>query len=284
MQTPRGAVGILVACWLWGAGTAAAQQRPLVTEDPETVGAGFVLVEGGLEYAIDQVFPASGLKGHVLRVPVAGVSIGVSSIAEIQIDGGVFDRLVIKERFDAPLASLARIEGDRTSDVSDVVIATKVRILGEAAGRPAVAFRFAAKLPTASNESGLGLDTTDVYLTAIAGKTVESVRVVGNVGVGILQDPTAIARQNDVLTYGVSVARAVAQGTEIVGEIAGRLHTASHQAPAGTETRAVMRLGGRYTAGAGRIDAAVLLGMTSRDPAFGLTVGFTYVFAAFRVP
>lgn len=284
MRRPWYVAGLLWAWWVWTPSSAAAQQRPLVTEDPETVGAGVVLVEAGIDYAIDQLYPAAGLKGSLLRLPVVGVSVGVSSIAEIQLDGGLFDRLAIKDRFEAPLSSFARIDGDRTSDVGDFVLATKVRVAGETARRPALAFRFAAKLPTASNESGLGLDTTDLHLTALAGKTVQAVRVVGNLGLGILQDPTTPARQNDVLLYGVSVARAVAVGTEIVGEINGRVHTASHPAPAGTETRAVMRLGGRYTAGAGRVDAALLVGMTTRDPAFGITVGFTYVFSAFRVP
>ena len=31
-----------------------AQQRPLATEDPETVGAGRILIEGGVDYAHDQ--------------------------------------------------------------------------------------------------------------------------------------------------------------------------------------------------------------------------------------
>ena len=57
------------------------------------------------------------------------------------------------------------------------------------------------------------------------GKTVQSIRFVGNVGLGILADPTRGDRQNDVLTYGVSIARAVRQGLEVVGEINGRLDT-----------------------------------------------------------
>ena len=40
-----------------------AQQRPLITEDPETIGAGRVLVEAGVDYARDAEFPASGLEG-----------------------------------------------------------------------------------------------------------------------------------------------------------------------------------------------------------------------------
>ena len=37
-----------------------AQQRPLVTEDPETIGAGRLLIEGGIDYAHNQEYPLSG--------------------------------------------------------------------------------------------------------------------------------------------------------------------------------------------------------------------------------
>ena len=83
---------------------AAAQQRPLVTEDPETVGAGRILVEAGLDYARDQVYPVSGLTGNLWRMPTIGASIGVSSIAEVQIDGGFYDRLSVTGRKAAPLS------------------------------------------------------------------------------------------------------------------------------------------------------------------------------------
>ena len=72
-----------------------AQQRPLVTEDPETIGAGRILLEGGLDYAHDADYPASGLEGNLLRALVVGVSVGLSSIAEVQIDGGFHNRLDI---------------------------------------------------------------------------------------------------------------------------------------------------------------------------------------------
>ena len=138
--------------------------------------------------------------------------------------------------------------GDTTSDVEDIVVATKVRLLSETAGRPAIGVRFATKLPNASNENGIGLDTTDFYATLLIGKTVQSVRLVGNAGLGILGDPTRGDRQGDVLQYGFSVARAVRQGVEIVGEINGRLQPQEDEtAPPGTDTRAAMRVGGRFT-------------------------------------
>ena len=218
------------------AGRAAAQQRPLVTEDPETIGAGRILIEGGIEYDNDAVYPASGLRGDLLRLPLVGISIGISSIAEIQIDQASFSRLSITERSRAPLSDLVTATGSSTTDAEDLIIGTKVRIAPETSSRPAFAFRFATKLPNAGNESGLGLDTTDFFATVIAGKTAQSVRIVGNIGLGILGDPTNGNRQNDVLLYGVSFARALTNAAEIVGEVNGRANTRGNGPLPGTET------------------------------------------------
>jgi hypothetical protein len=262
-----------------------AQQRPLVTEDPEPVGAGRVLIEGGLDFAHNQHYPVSGLEGNLLRLPTIGISVGISSIAELQIDGGLYDRLNISKRDPlAPLASLLTVTGNSTHDVSDVVVATKIRVLAETAARPALGIRFATKLPNASNERGLGLDTTDFHVTLLGAKTVQSIRVVGNFGVGILADPTVGDRQNDVIDYGLSFARAMTQEAELVGELNGRWSTRSGVAFPGTESRGILKLGGRYTRGPVRLDAGVFLGLTSIDPTIGFTTGFTYVFNAFTLP
>jgi len=262
-----------------------AQQRPLVTEDPETVGAGRVLLEAGLDYSRDVTFPASGLNGNLLRFPLIGFSVGLSSIAELQIDGGLYNRLSIAERRPAPLAFMAvDAAGATTRDVEDIVVATKIRIVPEGVARPSVGVRFATKLPNASNESGLGLDTTDFHANLLVAKTVQSVRVVGNVGLGILGDPTRGDRQNDVLNYGLSFARALTTGTEVVGEVNGRADVRSGVPPVGTESRGVLRFGARYTQNLVRFDGGIIVGLTARDPAFGITVGLTYVFNAFRVP
>ncbi len=277
------AAGVLVLA-LGGATAARAQQRPLVTADPETIGAGQVLIETGFDWGSDQLFPASGLQGNLLRFPLIGVSVGLSSIAEVEIDGGPYNRLAIKSRRDAPLSHMVTATGDTSSSVDDIIVATKVRLAPEAEGRPSLGIRFATKLPNASNESGIGLDTTDFFASALLGKTVESVRFVGNIGLGILGDPTRGDRQNDVLTYGVSVARAMTDKVELVGEVNGRVSTRSGTPPPGTETRGAVRVGTRYTAGAVRFDGGVIIGTTVRDPAFGILGGFTYVFDAFRVP
>ena len=263
---------------------AAAQQRPLVTEDPETIGAGRLLIEGGIDAARNQQYPVSGLEGNLWRLAKIGISVGLSSIAELQIDGGLHDRLSIAERNAAPLSAVVTATGTTTTDVEDVVVATKIRLLAETASRPAFGLRFATKLPNASNESGLGLDTTDFYASLLGAKTVQSIRVVGNLGVGILSDPIVGNRQNDVLTYGMSFARAMTQAAEVVGELNGRVSTRRGDAFPGTESRGLLRLGGRFTHGPVRFDAGVFFGMTTVDPTIGFTTGFTYVFNAFTIP
>lgn len=263
-----------------------AQSRPLVTEDPETVPPGNILLEAGLDFGQDAFYPASGLRGNLWRVGTFGVSIGVSSIAEIQLDGGLRNVLTIKSQdLSAPLSGMVDLSSaaDSTSDVEDLAIGAKVRFVSETANRPAVAIRFWTRLPNAGNESGLGLDTTDFHFGLALAKTVQSVRVVGNFGFGILGDATRGDRQNDVLDYGFSVARAVRQGVEVVGELNGRLNTRSGVPPIATDSRAVMRVGARVTRGPVRADAALLIGVTEEDPTWGFSTGVTWVFKAFDV-
>jgi hypothetical protein len=269
------------------AARAEAQQRPLVTEDPEVIGAGRMLLEGGADFERDVLSTVSGLRGDRISVPTFGVSVGLSSIAEVQLDWGVHQRLNITERrADAPLAHLVTATGDTTSDVEDLVMATKIRLFGETAtGRPAMGLRFATKLPNASNEAGLGTDMTDFFASLLVAKTIQSIRVVGNGGVAILGDPVSDEPgQHDLLTFGLSVARALTTAAELVGEVNGRLNLGSDDPAPGGENRAVLRLGGRYTRSTVRVDAGVLFGMTPRDPQFGFTVGATWVFNAFQVP
>ncbi|HEY7790835.1 MAG TPA: transporter [Vicinamibacterales bacterium] len=261
-----------------------AQQRPLVTEDPAVIGGGQVLVQGGFDWLHSQPYPVSGLKGNLIAVPTLGIFVGLSSIAELEFYGAPYQRLAITSRQSAPLSNLLTAQGDTTSDVQDLVVGTKVRILSETSGRPALGIRFATKLPNASNESGLGLNTTDFLGTLLIGKTIESVRVVGNIGGGILGDPTVGYRQNDVILYGVSFARAITAQIDMVGEINGRANTRAKGALPGTDSQSELRFGGRYTRGPMRLDAGVLFGMTSQDPSIGLTAGVTYVFNAFKLP
>jgi len=264
--------------------TAHAQSRPLATEDPETVPAGHLLVEAGYDLLGSSVFPASGLEGTLHRIGTFGFSVGVSPIAEIQLDGGLVNRLAIASRDPgAPLASMLEVPGDSTTDVEDVRIGAKVRFLNETEGRPAMAVRFSTRLPNAGNESGLGLDTTDFHFGFAVAKTVQSLRVAGTFGFGILPDPVRGDSQNDVIELGASVARAVTPTVEIVGELNGRVSTRAGTPPVGTESRGMFRFGSRFTHGPVRFDGALVVGLTDYDPSWGITTGVTWVFKAFSV-
>jgi hypothetical protein len=260
-------------------GVADAQQRPLVTEDPETIGAERVLVEAGVEFGKDQVNEAYGLTGDVTRVATFGVSIGLGPSAEVQIDGGPVQRLRVSERTaGAPLFNTTPVAvGGETTGLEDFVVATKIRFAPETDGRPAVGARFGVKLPTADPEKGIGLGTTDFFVTFLAAKTVQSVRTVANVGWIVLGNPTDGQDPASTLGFGASIARAVTNEFEVVGELNGRLTPFEKIVPAGLESRAVFRLAGRFTYAMLRLDAGFLAGITKRDPSFGITAGATYV-------
>jgi hypothetical protein len=91
------------------------------------------------------------------------------------------------------------------------------------------------------------------------------------------------AAQDDLLSYSLSVARAISPTTEIVGEFLGRANFANIVTP-GAEDRGLLRFGARYTVSGVRVDAGVLLGLTPRDPEVGFTAGLTWVFNAFKIP
>lgn len=269
---------------LGSASHAVAQQRPLVTEDPATVGAGQVLVEMGVDWARAITFPISGLRGDLTSAPTIGVSVGVGPIAEIQVDGSPYRQLRITERRQAPLTAVLSVDGNQTSAVDDVIIATKLRFLNEGPRRPAIGIRFATRLPNASNESGLGHDTTDFFVSFLMGKSVARVRWVANAGVAIVGDPIVAARQEDLLTFGMSLVGRVGLGIDVVGEYNGRMNLAASSPVPGTENRGVARGGLRFTRGALRLDAAAMIGATTNDLDIGATTGFTWTFRAFSMP
>ena len=266
------------------AAPAAGQQRPLLTEDPESIGSGMMLLEGGFEYTWEQPYPVSGLRGHRLRAPMLGVSFGVSSIAEVQIDGISYQRLSVLERGRGPLSALVNVTGDAAQDMEDLVVGTKVRLIPETDVSPSFALRFATRLPNAGNESGLGVDSMAFFNTLLVGKSIGPARILANVGLGILSDPLRGDRQNDVVMYGVSVARALNPFTEVVAEVNGHANTRRGTPPPGTDTSGHLRAGVRYRLGPLRIDGAVISGLTSRDGKFGVTAGLTWIFPGLPVP
>jgi hypothetical protein len=275
----RVADGCVLACaWILAVAAAHAQQRPLVTEDPQPIGAGRWMIEAGGDWVSDRSYPASGLTGDLLRLPLVGVSVGLGSIGELQIDGGFFNRLAVTSREGAPLAGDLDFTGDTAHDVEDFVVATKVRVSPERPRWPALGVRFGTRLPNANSGSGLGLDTLDFLASLLAGKTVRALRLAGNVGLGILGDPLHPGSQNDVVTGGASIVGALTDRVGFVSEVEGRVHVRHREATPGTGSRGAVRAGLRYRLGEGCLDVAAILGLTSSDGDWGVTAGYSRVF------
>lgn len=270
----------LAAAWLYAGALACAQQRPLTTEDPEVIGDGHLLIEAGVETGSNAWYPLSGLRGDRFAVPV-GLCLGLGRYAELQVDTG-YHWLGIDSREDAPLAFRVPTDITRTSDIMDVTVATKLRIFAEGRHRPSLGVRFATRLPNASNESGLGLDTTDFYFSILSGKTIGSFRIVGNAGIGILGNPLIATIQSDAFRGGLSVAHALTRTIDVVGEITGQSVWFATVPPPGAEPLGEVRTGVRYTRGQFRFDGGMLFGFTERSPDIGVVGGLTMVKRAFN--
>ncbi|MEJ2152322.1 MAG: hypothetical protein P8Y29_05090, partial [Gemmatimonadota bacterium] len=188
--------------------------------------------------------------------------------------------LFVDSATEAPLSDDVDFTGDTTTDIEDPVIATKILLQHETRHSPAIGFRVATRLPSASNESGLGNDTIDWFLTLLAGKTLGRTRIVANLGAAVLSIPTQPARQNDALTLALSITQRATPTVDIVAEAGGRLDVKG-QTPLGTEERGEVRIGARYHADSMRLDAGTIIGLGADDPEFGLTFGVTYTFDAF---
>jgi len=269
----------LLFVWLTDS-QALAQQRPLLTEDPDPVGEGKMLIEAGIDHTWTQLFPVSGLKGNLLRGPLLGISTGVGPSTELQLDGLSWSRLAIQQRFDAPPAPIRDLTGDSTSSAEDIVVGTKLRFLRETARRPSFGFRFATRLPTAGDEKGIGLDTMDFFQSLLIGKSIRSTRIVANFGWAILSDPTNGNSQNDVLTYGFSVVHRLGM-LAVLADVNGWFSTRRGTPPPGTDTRGTATFGVRYPIGQVSLDGGYYTGITASDERTGVKGGITWMFDSF---
>jgi hypothetical protein len=253
-------------------GVSSAAQRPLATVDPALAEPGWGLIETGAGFAHDREIPAAGLRGDVLRVPELTLRLAVGHRVELRVDTG-YEVLLVRERSEAPLSEELDYDGESSSDIRDPVIATLVRVREESPRGPALGLRIATRLPVASNQSGLGLDTTDFFVSLLAAKNAGALRWVANLGLGILEVPTVVTSQNDVLTYGLSLVRRVGERWALAAGVDGHVDLSGQVHP-GTEDTSVLRLGARF-GGASTIDAALLVGLADVDAPIGLTVGIT---------
>ena len=257
---------------------AAAQQRPLITEDVDIIPPGTIRIEAGLDFMQGARYTVSGIKGDLTRVGVIGVNFGMGPNVEFQIEGVAQNYLSINSRGVSAIP-LDLPAGNSTNDIGDFTLSAKFKLRNETRRGPSLGFRFGVELPNSNEARGIGLNQTNAFGSILFGKKFGPdgrLNTFGNVGIAILTAPTAFLTQNDVLTYGVAGIFRINKQFSVAAEVNGRANTRPGDGPLGTESQAEARLGMQIRASGLRFDFAGIKGLTSFSPNSGFTVGVTY--------
>ena len=279
----RACLSSLVLC-LFASLPLAAQNRPLTTSDVEIVPPGTVRAEVGFDFLQDATFPLTGLTGDLSSLGVMDLRLGLGQVIEVQLQGTVHDFLAIKKQ-GASFVNLHLKSPDSTSDSGNYSLWTKIRVLREASGHPGVGFRFGFQMPNEKQGSGLGTNTTNVFVEAILQKHFGKLNLFADAGLGILQAPLTTFSQNDVLIYGGAFTYPIWRRLSLAGEVAGRHSSRTiTSALIGTESHSQARFGFQFFAGGFQWDAAAIAGLTHNDPHTGFTFGVSRDIPIFKIP
>lgn len=268
---------ILLALSLLFSSTVFAQQRPLRTDDAELLPTGMVRVELGVEFLQGQKYPLSGLEGNLTRLGVASIQVGIGEYGEFRISGVAQDVLSVTDRMEP--VSPPSFEGNTANDFGNLLLAAKLKLLGEKRRRPAMAFKFAVELPNANQENGLGTDQTQFYSSLLFKKHFGRVQVLADLGVAILGSPVVPGKQTDPFTYGVGTVIQLHRSVNLAAEVYGRQGA---EGRVGNENLSQLRGGFQFRTGRIRWDIAGVKGLKKYDPDSGVIVGATYEFQAFK--
>jgi hypothetical protein len=267
---------LLLAC----AFTAAAQQRPLLTEDVDIIPPGSLRIEAGIDFVQNAKFPLSGVTGDLTRVGVIGINVGLAPNVEFQIDGVAQNILSINSRtVPAPIILGIAPDTNSTNDVGDFILSTKIKLRNETKRGPSLGFRLGVQLPNSNQGRAIGVNQINAFGTILFGKKfgrAGRVNTFANLGIGILTAPRERFTQNDVLLYGFAGIVRLTKNINFAGEINGRASTRSGNAPLGTESQSEARLGLQIKASGLRFDFAGIAGLSDFSPRSGVTFGVTY--------
>jgi hypothetical protein len=261
---------------------AAGQQRPLLTDDVDTVPQGAIDIGAGVEFLQNAKFPLSGLKGDLTRVGDIRIRTGFAPNVELQIEGTLQDFLAINGQL-GPSAIPLNVTGNSTNDFDDFTVSTKIKLLSERSSFPAVGIKLGFQMPNTDQARGIGTNQINIFTKFLfqkkfgkrAGRTPLA-NIYGNLGLAIMTAPIERFTQNDVLLYGLAGIFRVTDHINVVGEVNGRANTRSDTAPLGTESVGQFRIGTQIKASGLRFDTAAVLGLTRFSPRTGIIFGVTY--------
>ena len=271
-------------------GSLFAQQRPLITEPASTVPEGMTRFGLGFEYLQDTTFRLSGLKGNLTRAGICDLRFGVGPRAELRMGWTMQDFLGISERFPAPHTERLAFSGNSTSDYGDLFVGSKVRFMDEKNGWPAMGLNFAAQIPIASNETGIGNDVANIFSALVLERSFGRLRSFINMGLALLGDPLDAAAQDDLVLYGIGMIYPVTSKINLVGDFYGRAGSGRHtgipvspdiiasRSGIGTEQRKRLRIALQIRVRGLYLDLGAFAGLRDTDPSSGVVFGLSKEF------
>lgn len=211
---------LLLCIWFLPVRTYSWNALPLVVESPSTLSGGELQFEVGCGFLGHKNLTFSPFSTHfhrdVLSWPTFGMRIGLGTRVDLHLQYEVLfveeDELRIKERWKS----------------GDVAFFTKIHALQERHWLPGLGVKLGAKLPNASNIYRVGTDETDLAFLILFEKHVAPVVLHAQAGLLILGDPYSLARQDDLLAYGIAgtvpIGSDLQARIEIAGQTLGTLH------------------------------------------------------------
>lgn len=186
----------LAACLLLAAPLAAQSLdgHPFHALSPATLPWGGHIIETGLEYRTSTV-PSpltADDKGDLLKAPEIRYRVGFGR-AELSIGGAAW------QSFEPESSAL-----DDQHENGDVSFWLSVSVLEQRRGRIGVGLALGAKMPEASDWTGLGTDEADTFFAVLLGQSKPSWEWRFNLGMAILGDPTEKSAQEDMVTYSLA--------------------------------------------------------------------------------
>jgi hypothetical protein len=222
----------------------ATPQRPSFSADTNTTEPGTVEIEMGVAVSDEDA----------VNSPVA-VKWGATERSELFLGW-------------SPVVHLESAAGNETGS-GDMVVGTRLRFLEESSSRPSGALQLATKLPTASDEKGLGSGEVDFSGAGILTKNIDRFTLVGYYQFGVLGDPVG-PRVN------TEHAMAVAVGRPVTTSLGGFAEVSGVMMPDKDSSSLFCTFGLAYSARLGLVfDTAVTLGLTDDVDDWALVLGLT---------
>lgn len=196
----------LIAVLLCASAALQAQDiRPLISGGADVLPVNTLDVYVGEEYIHDFRSIRTHEPGDLWDHGQLAIRWGVSDKVELEVDGS------LQNRFGAD-------SGRSNSGVGDFSVWGKFIVWSGKNPGTAMGFRLGVKMPNTPANKDFGTNQTDYYTEFIAGKGFGKLKIWGNLGLGILDNPYKRQSQDDIYTYCLAFSYPIGEKWEITGD------------------------------------------------------------------